>query len=259
MPSPFPGMDPYLESPANWRDVHGTFLAEARGAINRVLPPGFVARTEQRLYVVEPDRSIYPDIMVSRRVPTPPTAVTGATAVIDPPIIYSAPPEEVTEGYIEIIALEPERHVVTVIELLSPGNKAPGAGHEEYVRKRGQLLRSEIHLLEIDLLRAGQHTVGVPQAQGPGREYIVSLHRGDGAWRFETWAFGVRDRLPRVAVPLTAQLPDVPLDLQTVIDVVYDEGRYGETLNYTQEPEPPLSATDAAWADALLRQAGYRT
>jgi hypothetical protein len=259
MPSPFPGMDPYLENPTHWRDVHQSFLVEARVAINRVLPAGYVARTEQRVYIVEPDRSIYPDITVSRRLPTQPSAAsTGNTAVIDPSVVYSAPPEEITESFIEIIALEPQQHVVTVLELLSPGNKVPGVGHEEYVRKRGQLLRSDIHLLEIDLLRSGLHTVGVPQAQGPGREYLVSLHRGDGTWRFEIWAFGVRDRLPRVAVPLADTLPDVPLDLQVVLNDVYDGGRYGDTLDYAREPVPPLETNDATWADALLRQAGRR-
>jgi hypothetical protein len=166
--------------------------------------------------------------------------------------------DETSQPCIEIIALEPQQHVVTVLELLSPGNKAPGVGHEEYVRKRGQLLRSDIHLLEIDLLRSGLHTVGVPQAQGPGREYLVSLHRGDGSWRFETWAFGVRDRLPRVAVPLADTLPDVPLDLQVVLNDVYDGGRYGDTLDYARDPVPPLETNDATWADALLRQAGRR-
>ena len=73
MPSPFPGMDPYLESPDYWRDVHSSFLVEVRVALNATLPPGFVARTEERLYVVEPDRSIYPDIALTRQVPERPT------------------------------------------------------------------------------------------------------------------------------------------------------------------------------------------
>ena len=71
----------------------------------------------------------------------------------------------------------------------------------------------------------------------PGKEYIACLHRGDGSWRFSTWTFGLRDRLPRVAVPLTGELPDIALDLQEVFTAVYDGGRYGETIDYSRAEE----------------------
>ncbi|WP_395091793.1 DUF4058 family protein [Armatimonas sp.] len=251
MPSPFPGMDPYLESPDYWRDVHSSFLVEVRVALNATLPLGFVARTEERLYVVEPDRSIYPDIALTRQIPERPTGVVGA-AVIDKPIIYFAPPEEVRESFVEIRSVKQGGQVVTVIELLSLANKMSGRGREEYRRKQYDLLRSDVHFLEIDLLRAGEHTIALPKLSEPGKEYLACLHRGDGSWRFVTWAFGLRDRLPRVAVPLTEELPDIALDLQEVFTAVYDGGRYGETIDYRQSPLPPLHSEDRDWAKAFL-------
>ena len=261
MPSPFPGMDPYLEERVNWPDVHHTFISAARAALNAILPSGFVARTEERIYIVEPDQTLYADVVVLQRRTIQQTSPVNqtATATIDPPVIYTMHPEEVTETYIEIIATGQNRRVVSVIELLSPANKSRGRGREEYISKRNDLLRSEIHLLEIDLLRGGEQTVVVPQLQQPGREYIVSLHRGDGSWRFETWGFGLRDRLPCVGVPLTEDLSDVPLDLQAVLNIAYDTGRYADDIDYNVEPRPTLSPADTEWADNLLRATAYRS
>src|SRR5688500_12437353 len=64
MPSPFPGMDPYLEDPIGWPDIHQGFITTMRAELNRVLPPQYRARMGERLYVVQPDRSIFPDAMV---------------------------------------------------------------------------------------------------------------------------------------------------------------------------------------------------
>jgi hypothetical protein len=185
--------------------------------------------------------------------------VTGnTTEVADPAVLYVLPPEEVTEDFIQIVTLEPDSRVVTTIELLSPANKSQGRGREEYLRNRWELLRSDVHLLEIDLLRGGEQTVTVPEVQRPGAEYCVSLHRGDHSWRFETWSFGVRDRLPRVLVPLSEGTPDLILDLQAVLDRIYDVGRYRSRLNYGQNPSPPMTPEDLTWLDALLRDAGLR-
>lgn len=251
MPSPFPGMDPYLEAADYWRDVHASFLVEVRVALNATLPTGFVARTEERLYVVEPDRSIYPDIALTRQVPERPTKHTN-TALIDKPTVYFAPPEEIRESFVEIRSVQRGGQIVTVIELLSLANKMSGRGREEYQRKQYDLLRSDVNLLEIDLLRAGQHTLALPMLPSPGKEYMACLHRGDGSWRFATWASGIRERLPHVAVPLTEELPDIALDLQKIFTAVYDGGRYGETIDYTAPPLPPLRPEDAEWAKALL-------
>ncbi|GAB4462676.1 MAG: DUF4058 family protein [Armatimonadaceae bacterium] len=258
MPSPFPGMDPYLENCANWPDVHSSFISAARTALNAALPVGFVARTQERIYIVEPDQSIYPDIVVYHRNLVERSSPTSLSAVIDPPEIYTLRPAEVTETYLEVVATGQNRRVVSVIELLSPANKSRGRGREEYIRKRNELLVSDVHLMEIDLLRGGEQTVLIPKVQRIGSEYLVSLHRGDGSWRFEAWGFGLRDRLPRVGVPLAEGLSDVALDLQAILNEIYETGRYDTELDYTSAPEVPLSASDIEWVDQLLREAGYR-
>jgi hypothetical protein len=173
-------------------------------------------------------------------------------------------PEEVAESFVEVrlVGREQER-VVSVIEVLSPANKSLGAdGRDSYLRKQRDVLRSEVHLLEIDLLRRGAHTAGVPEAALRGQrarwDYLLCLHRGGRGPSFELWPLGVRERLPRVRVPLAGDEPDLILDLQTAFDRVYDEGPYRRRVDYRAEPDPPLASDDAAWANQLLRQAGLR-
>ena len=155
-----------------------------------------------------------------------------------------------------------ESRVVTVIEVLSPANKAAGSeGRQLYLAKQRDLLAGETSLIEIDLLRRGEHTVAPPRQDlipyGPW-DYLVSLHRGGESLRYEAWLNGVRDRLPCISVPLSPGDDDVPLPLQPVFVRCYDTGRYGDEIDYRQEPVPPLGDADAEWANALLRERGLR-
>lgn len=122
-------------------------------------------------------------------------------------------------------------------------------------------MRSQTHLIEIDLLRAGEHTVAPPLElllqRGPW-DYLVSLHRSGEENRYEVWGIPLRQRLPRIRVPLAGDDPDVVLDLQAVFDRCYDQGAYARRLDYRREPPTPLKEDDAAWANALLRERGLR-
>ena len=131
MPSPFPGMDPYLEHPALWPGVHQGLITYMQAALNTLLPPHYVADIGERLYVVQPERSIYPDVVVIEHPPVIPPAAQGATgasgtAVSDPPWILTLHPVEMREVFVEILSIGDESHVVTVIEVLSPSNKTAG-------------------------------------------------------------------------------------------------------------------------------------
>jgi hypothetical protein len=155
-----------------------------------------------------------------------------------------------------------DERVVTILEVLSPANKAPGReGREPYLRKQEQVLGSDTHLLEIDLLRQGAHTVAAPEDAvrelGPW-DYLICLHRGGREAEYEVWPRSVRDRLPRVRIPLTNGLPDLILDLQAAFDRAWDAGPYRRRVDYRAEPDPPLAGDDAAWADVLLREKGVR-
>lgn len=269
MPSPFPGMDPFLESPGEWRDVHEGMIAEMRTVLNAILPPNYRAKIDEHLYVMPVNRSIYPDVALLKRPAREPSAtkssgkMTSTAAVADPPVrLAIISDEDINESYIQILAIHDPGRVVTTIELLSPINKTKGFGHEQYRAKQEEILNSPIHLIEIDLLRSGEHTVAPPLMQIEEEvghwDYLVSLHRSTEKRLFDLWPVCVRERLPRISVPLDEGVSDVVLDLQTVFDRNYDTGAYDRSIDYRKDPVPPLEGEDAAWMDALLRERGLR-
>ncbi len=266
MAGPFPGMDPYLENSALWPGVHQGIISTMRATLNTLLPPGYVADMGERVYVMQPDRNIYPDVVIFEQ-PAPPSPTTvsnsSAIAVADPPTVLIVEPVEVREVFIEVLPIGEETRVVTVIEILSYVNKARGSeGRELYLTKQQELLHSAVNLIEIDLLRTGEHTTAVPYDSLRRRsrwDYLVCLHRGGQGGRFETWPCTLRDRLPSCYVPLENGLPDVILDLQAVFDRNYEEGAYARRIDYHQNPTIPLEEDDAAWADTLLRTKSFRS
>jgi hypothetical protein len=162
MASIFPGMDPYLEAPAIWPGLHQRFVVAIADALQPQLQPHFYSEIGERLYVEVVPRHIVPDVSILRR-PNP-TASTGspASAVADAPAIVEWDTDQ-KEPFVEVRVLG-SNEVVTVIEVLSPSNKAPGArGREEYLRKQREIIASNVNLVEIDLLRDGAPTVYAPQ------------------------------------------------------------------------------------------------
>jgi hypothetical protein len=140
--------------------------------------------------------------------------------------------------------------------VLSPINKTPGSsGRRDFLHKRERLLQSHSHWLEIDLLRAGTRSPGLP----PRGDYVTALHRAGVADTLEAWFTTLRDPLPTIAVPLRPPLADVPLDLQAALDTVYDRYRYDTILDYAGDPPPPLLGdADAAWARTTIANWGIR-
>lgn len=258
-------MDPYLESPRLWPGVHSHLIVLLNRALNENLPAGFLAGVEERCYVLETERHIRPDVAVirPRLSPAPPGGIAVREAVTaDPPHVLRLEGETVRESFIEIIAVNAPGRVVAVIEILSPANKTIDSGREAYQRKQRDVLASETHLLEIDLLRAGMHTVAVPDwavhAEHGAWNYLICLHRAKRGAEYEYWPLTLRDRLPRVGVPLTGDAPEVIVDLQTVFANACDFGLLSARVDYEDAPEPPLSSEDAAWADARIRDKRQR-
>jgi hypothetical protein len=149
-----------------------------------------------------------------------------------------------------------------VVELLSPANKAPARGHEDYRAKQREALNSPAHFIEIDMLRSGLHTAGSDdeaiRRKRTDWHYLACLRRSDYASEFDVWAWSIRDRMPRIAVPLDPGVPDVVLDLQAAFDRNYDAGRFAQQIDYRRDPEPPFVDEDAIWMDKLLREKGVR-
>jgi hypothetical protein len=259
-------MDLYLE--LGWRDFHGSMIFCAREILNVALPPDLIARTEDRVYVEstqsgEKYRGIGPDVRLSER--SSASAVdaarepAGATAVVARPVLIELESDPVTEHYLEIVESGGGR-VVTAIEFLSPCNKRPGNGRDEYLRKRREFLDSRTNLVEIDLCRGGEWVEMLKPYREPSAirtTYRVSIRRPDRPATAELYPITLRQGLPTIAVPLRPRDPAVSLPLRAMLDRVYRTGRYDAT-DYRVPCTPPLSEEDEVWANELLRRAGRR-
>lgn len=261
MPSPFPGMDPYLEGYL-WSDVHHRLATEICRQLTPRLRPRYVARLQ--IYVVEdptPEVEIgimYPDVEVlTGRPETAPVAhpgdETGSTArgapILAAPL--TLPLLEAVEVRLATVQVRDaaRNRLVTSIDILSPVNKRE-PGLSEYRRKRRRLHRAGVHVLELDLLRRGTRPLLHPQL--PDVPYLVTLTRA-GADLIEAWPIRLQDKLPTVPVPLLEPDPDVPLDLGAALAAIYDEAAYDLSIDYAQPPPPPpLSPEDATWIATLL-------
>lgn len=176
----------------------------------------------------------------------------AALAEVDPPIVLMVREAVRREVYLEITdALSGDR-VVTVIEILSPSNKHPGPGRDLYLRKQADILASTASLVEIDLLRAGDLTVALPQGHEPKSPYLVVVSPAAERARREMYPIGLRKRLPRIAVPLLPEDPPVALDVQARLGEADQKGELGRRIDYASPPVPPLGSEDKAWADDMI-------
>ena len=264
MPSPFPGMDPYLEEPGLWPDVHHELISETRALLNTVLRPKYYVRIEQRVYISDEGDSgrlvMVPDLRIAlnpdREGQVFATGGGTALAVAEPIEAITLIEEEIHESYIEIVD-RVERLVVTVIEILSPTNKAAGSrGRESYEHKRSDVMKSPSHLVEIDLLRRG---LPIPVYGGiPPHEYLVHVSRAGRRPKATLWPIRLSQKLPPITVPLKPEDGHVALDLQAVLDAAYDRAGYDLELDYNSDPVPPLDPEWNAWAHRLLKEKGLR-
>lgn len=255
MLSPFPGMDPYLEAPHIWEDFHASLATEIRNQLAPRLRPRYIAALVPRVtydeVVIEETRHAKPDVSVYRVSERP--ARSEAVAIAPAPLVGRVALEEPIKLYtLEIRAVETGR-LVTAIEILSPVNKRPGhKAFEKYRRKRRAFLDSDVHLLEIDLLRAGQRPPLVTPL--PDAPYFVFLSRADRRPNVEIWPLRLQDPIPVLPVPLLVPDSDVPLELGRAIQTIYDEASYDLRIDYRRPLTPPAFAPeDAEWLEAHLR------
>jgi hypothetical protein len=257
-------MDPFLEDPAIFPDLHASLITELRNAINAQLPPPYYASSASRVWVEPSQRRVEPDVNVLR--PERPGSEVGpassvATAVARPPVVVRIPREEFREPFLDIYASPGHDRLVTTIEVLSLTNKTKGSeGRTLYLKKQGEVLASQVNLVEIDLLRRGQHTTAVRfedarEKAGPFI-YHVCVHAFEELEDFVVYPIGLGERLPVVAIPLLPGDPSVSVDLQTLLDRCYDTGLYQRRISYSEPPPPPLSKEQAAWIEQMLRGKG---
>lgn len=259
MPSPFPGMDPFVEL-QEWEDFHNRFNMAVADTLQPVIRPRYVVRVERRIYVDHPDNGEdaatvrIPDVVLAGTEGKAPNPTSHAGEIAGPePVICTLPmPEERRESYLVIRDRE-SMEVVTVIETLSPANKRrQGDGRREYLRKREEVLCSTAHLVEFDLLRGGER---LPmQGAVPAGDYYAIVSRGNMRPQAGVLAWSLRDPMPPVPIPLLPGDDDVMLSLQETFTAVYDRAAYELSLDYDSELQPPLPGADARWMRDLLRQ-----
>jgi len=259
MASPFPGMNPYLENPLFWSEIHNLLIAAIFRKLNPQLRPKYKVAIEKRVYQATDEDSLLvgiTDVAVqsTQKTPLPQLAsIAVASPSVEAITVDVTMPETVKETYLEVRDVITQE-VVTVIEILSPKNKRAGEGRNAYVKKRLQVLGSFTNLVEIDLLRDGKPIQQVET--GVQSDYRILVSRALKRPKADLYAFNLPDRIPFYPLPLRESDLEPLLDLQTLVSELYDEGNYDLVIDYTQEPVPPLSKKNAAWVDKVLVDLG---
>jgi Protein of unknown function (DUF4058) len=261
MDMPFPGMDPYLEHPVLWEGVHARLIVALANQLQPRLDPRYVASVEERVFIEGPQRRI-PDVWVQKahdRASGSSVPVVVSEAEGDTAVIVEVDDLEIHETRIEILDAYNGMKLVTMIELVSPTNKMAGPGRESYLAKQQEALARDCHVVEVDLHRRGRHVLGIPKwrtVEVQPYDYLACVNRYPQRKRFELYPRRLRQRLPRIRIPLADPDPSVPLDVQAALAQVYWDGRYMRRIRYDEPCVPRLRARDQQWANE--RWAAYR-
>jgi len=269
--SPFPGMDPYLECNVHWRGFHQYLATSIVDALNPQIVPKYYADvpidvtahaahqelviSEQPPHLKTVTRHVYPDVTVVQNSPQPSATQVAAPASEATATITAAPIERVVEKSTAAklrtvqIYLTGSKELVTAIEIFSPANKC-GENLLQYQRKRSRIIQSDVHLIEIDLLRGG--ALPGPEVNHPSidTDYVLLLNRADSdIYRLsKIWPVGINESLPVIPVPLQGEDADVALDLNRVVQGIYTSKYYGLRVDYNQPvPAPKLRTEMAEW------------
>ncbi|MEG4054084.1 MULTISPECIES: DUF4058 family protein [unclassified Microcoleus] len=262
MPSPFPGMDPYLEHPDFWPGIYHLLISKIFRFLSPQLRPKYFVSLEVRMYeTADNDLSVIgiPDVNVIQ--PQTATETTASNVEVAAPPTQSLTviipmPYQVREGYLEIIERE-TKELITVIEILSPTNKRTGKGRQMYEEKREKILSSRTYLIEIDLLRRGQKMPVI--GNDIESHYSVLVCRGNRRPKADLYAFNLQNPMPAFPLPLRSGDTEPIINLQELFTQIYDIASYDLKIDYRNwEVIPPLSEADTIWADAWLRDRGLR-
>jgi hypothetical protein len=251
-------MNPYLEG-HRWSSFHHLFITEITRQLALVLSPKYLALPQERFVTLTPEfdeglsivaapasGSVVPDASVADVDPRYPPS-EGARGGAQTLEMTTVMPEKVPQSSVEIRNAD-DNELVTAIEVLSPANKH-GRGRKEYLRKRSKYLLSAAHLIEIDLLRAGQRPPMVGRL--PATRYFVFVSR---AWKrpvCDVYPVALASRLPVIDVPLVGRNETVQLDLQAALDCVHDT-YLSRALSYAAPPDAPLDSTEAEWVAKVV-------
>jgi hypothetical protein len=259
-------MDPYIEARGLWGDFHAELIREIKRAIAAEAPERYLVRLEERSYVAlagqqgKEERLFLPDVRVAAEPTKPRKRGKGRSATATEPVVEDAGAltipafvaEEHREAFIEIFEDDPDRRLVTCIEVLSPSNKRKKSkGRKLYLRKRQSLLLGTANFVEIDLLRGGER---MPMLGAwPDSPYTILVCREHRAPYCSVWPAHYREPLSTFPVPLLRPDPDIRIDLQPLIAAIYALSRYHRDIDYRKPLDPPLAEADAAWLAGRLK------
>ncbi|NES83466.1 MAG: DUF4058 family protein [Moorea sp. SIO2B7] len=287
MPSPFPGMNPYLEKPEYWSQVHKWLIVLIAQSLNPQLRPKYRVAIEERVYNATGDDSMLGRVGIlparkdhvvvqssqSNHQDPSPLVTVAATSVKPMKIalpmtemvkercsaVLGVPPMSdcIKKWYLEVRKLETGK-VITVIEILSPKNKRSKAvghatrseGRSNYETKRQKILDSLTHLVEIDLLRQGKPMAMNNQAFQS--HYRIVISRSQERPQADLYAFNLPQAIPSFPLPLQPEDTEPTVNLQQLLHQLYDQGSYDLAIDYSQDPPPPLSTADASWVKQVL-------
>lgn len=255
MATPFPGMDPYLEDPTIWPDVHNRLIAALGNELGPVLRPRYVVTLEERVYATVPEGLQFlgrPDATIVRETPEGGSGYDSGSGAV---VLEVEVPHRVRETHL-VVRQVGNHEIVTILELLSPTNKHPGGGRPLYERKRDEILDSRAHFVEIDLIRAGEP---MSVSHRPERfDYSILVSRANRRPSGTLTSFTVKDAIPTFQLPLLAGDDEPVVDLGATLHALYDLAAYDLRIDYRRPCEPPLHDDSTNWCDALLRAKNLR-
>lgn len=259
MPSPFPGMNPYLEHPDRWPTVHNRLIVGIADLLAPQLLPKYQIDIDKRVYEVTGLNTLLvgrPDVTVqhsraSRQSPQQQTSIELEKAPLQ---VVLPMAEEVRESYLEVKDAQTQA-VITAIEILSPTNKRD-EGRQKYLRKREKILNTQTNLIEIDLLTQGEP---LPLIENINSHYRIIVSRSASRPTADLYAFNLPERIPIIPLPLVPEEKEPAIDLQTLLNAVYDRSGYDYFIDYQQDIDLPLSEDDISWIDSQLQEEGLRS
>ena len=236
-------MDPYLEAPELWSEVHSRLIVAIADSLSERLSDAYRVAIEKRTYFSPSDESLMVGIPGVAVITQQPRSVidTAPTTAVMPKTVTIPMTEEVQERYLEIRDVS-SGAVVTAVELLSPKNERTGEGRRAYEKKRYRVLASLTNLVEIDLLRGGKPLL----VKGTERQscYSILVSRSDLRPRAALYEFGLQQSIPPFALPLKPEDGSLTVDLQELLEGVYRRAKYHLAIDYAKAIKPSLSGAE---------------
>ena len=264
MSSPFPGMDPYLEHPDVWAEVHSRLIVAIANFLVPRIRPKYRIAIEKRISEaseIEGDNLLLLEIpgAAMNRQSTNQALQKSNTAIAAPalkPVTVTLPmPGLIKQSYLQVQELATGQ-VVTAIEILSPVNKRSGEERGIYLKKRQKILGSLTHLVEIDLLR-GWHPMPTLNSDIQ-TDYRILVSREACRPQADLYGFSLQEPIPAFSVPLRSEDIEPVVDLQALLNEIYGQAGYDYVIDYNQQPVPSFSQKDAGWVNDLLKDKGLR-